>query len=114
MPTDAVYQFSRLQQHEGQPWWYLLVGLGLAALVAFAWVMIRRDTVQLRPPIRYLLLLLRVTAVAGLVFFFLGLQRRSVYESVRNSRTRAGRRQPEYGTRRRDRPSRQRNTSPRG
>jgi hypothetical protein len=85
-PTAAVYEFARLRQHEGQPWWYLLIGLGSAAIGAFAWLMIRRDTVQQRKAIRYLLLFLRLTAIAGLVFFFLGLQRRNVYQSVRNSR----------------------------
>ena len=69
IPTAAVYEFARLRQHEGQPWWYLLVGLGSAAIVAFAWLMIRRDTVQQRRAIRYLLIFLRLTAIAGLVFF---------------------------------------------
>jgi len=68
-------------------WWQLpaLVGV-VAAVVAFAVWMIRRDAAELPPGVAVLLAVLRLGAVAALVAAYLDLERRTEHELVSPSR----------------------------
>ena len=55
------------------------------ALVAVVWYFYRRDTVELPRPRGSASLLLRFVALAGLLVFFLGIERRTTREVVHNS-----------------------------
>ena len=64
--------------------------------------MVRRDSVELRPWIAWLLMVLRVAALVGLLVFYLHLEKRTERRVVHNSRVlRAGRYQFEHGLARR-------------
>ena len=82
----ATYELARLRAYDDERWFYLaLVGMSVGVL-AFVWIMYRRDGVELRPSIRALLLVLRLAAFAGLLLFFLHPEKRSHREVTHNSR----------------------------
>lgn len=81
---EIVYSLSRLQWMSG--WWTWAIAIGLLGLVLYLMVRLyRRDTVELAPATRWTLIVLRTAVVLGLVFFFLGLERRARQKVVRPS-----------------------------
>lgn len=91
MPEFALQAESRVF-HELVPlvpldtWWHwLTAGLVWAALVAISVWLYRRDANQLARPVALALTTLRITALIGLLVFFLGPQRRSETRIVKPS-----------------------------
>jgi hypothetical protein len=82
----TTYHFARLQPYEQQPWLYLVLGAAIVAVLAYVVLMYRRDAVELKRPIAWLLLALRIGAFAAALFYFLGLEKRSERQVVHNSR----------------------------
>ena len=73
------------------------------AIVAFAVWMYRRDSVELRPGVGWLLLALRLAALAGLLVFYLASGKADRAQGrAQFARAAAGRYQPEHGPARRD------------
>ncbi len=83
--TRTTYELGRLQGYS-QRWHYLLLALACAAIVAWVGWMVRRDTVELRRGVGWLLLVLRVSALVGLLAFYLHLEKRTERKVVHNSR----------------------------
>jgi len=83
--VSVYHQFARLQSMTA--WWHWLILLAVCAVI-LAWVVIgyRRDSVELSRPLRWTLLALRVLAFAGILFYFLDLEKRSERRLVKNSR----------------------------
>ncbi|TWT50595.1 hypothetical protein Pla22_33380 [Rubripirellula amarantea] len=73
---QVVYEFARAATLEGWWLWATLVG-SLAALLFVCVRYYRRDVSELSRPVRAALLLLRLTTIVALVFFFFELQRRT-------------------------------------
>ena len=80
-----VYEISRLRNFDDPRLPMALLTAGAIALVAVVWFLYRRDTVELSPPVRVGVALLRTIALAGLLVFFLGIERRTTSEIVHNS-----------------------------
>ena len=73
---QIIYEFARATSLEG--WWVWAMIVAVIALVLFGCVRYyRRDAAELTPPVRWTLILLRLTVIVGLVFFFFDLQRRT-------------------------------------
>jgi heme/copper-type cytochrome/quinol oxidase subunit 4 len=83
--TRITYELARLQSFS-ERWQYLILGVVCLAIVALAVWMVRRDSIELRPWVAGLLMLLRVGALAGLLLFYLHLEKRSERRVVHNSR----------------------------
>jgi hypothetical protein len=85
--ADAVtrFEWGRLQSFT-EGWHYLLLLLVCAALVGFAVWMIRRDSIELPKWLTVVLAALRLAALAGLLVFFLQLEKRTERKLVHNSR----------------------------
>lgn len=83
--TRVTYELSRLQEYT-QRWHFLILAGVCAAIVAFVVWMYRRDSVELRPGIGVLLLALRLSALAGVLLFYLHLEKRTERKVVHNSR----------------------------
>ncbi len=83
--TRTSFELTRLQALT-ERWHYLVLGLVCAGIVASAVWMVRRDSVELRPWVAALLLVLRVSALGGLLAFFLHLEKRTERKVVHNSR----------------------------
>jgi hypothetical protein len=83
--TRTTYELARFQTYT-ERWQYLMLGLVCAGIAALAVWMIRRDTIELRPPIAWLLAALRVTALVGLLVFYLQPEKRTERKVVHNSR----------------------------
>ncbi len=81
----TTYEFSRLQAY-AERWHYLVLAVACAAIIAFAVWMYRRDTVELRRGVGAALLVLRLAALAGLLVFYLHLEKRTEQKIVHNSR----------------------------
>lgn len=83
--TRTYYEVARLSAFD--EWWHWLAFLGatlaLLALVVFTY---RRDSVELPRPTRWLLLGLRLAAFAGLLVFFLQIEKRSERKLTKTSR----------------------------
>ncbi|MDG2224578.1 MAG: VWA domain-containing protein, partial [Rubripirellula sp.] len=73
---QIVYEFTRAQTLEGWWVWALLVA-SMGALLFACIRFYRRDVSELSTPIRIVLVVLRITAIVALVFFFFDLQRRT-------------------------------------
>src|SRR6056297_2608000 len=72
---EIVYSLERAAWLEG--WWAWALTIGVIGLLL--WLMVRlyrRDAEELSPLVRWTLIFLRLTTLAGLVFFFFGLSRR--------------------------------------
>lgn len=83
--TRTTYELSRLQAFS-ERWHYLVLALACLAVAALAVMMVRRDTVELPRPVAWLLMTLRFAALAGLLLFFLHLEKRTEKKVVNNSR----------------------------
>lgn len=83
--SEVVYRFSRLDSID-QWWKWAVVVLAILALAAYFWIWYRKDTRELSKPLGWGLLILRLTALAGIVFFFFQLQKRTDERVVRPSR----------------------------
>ncbi|MFN9712701.1 MAG: hypothetical protein ACK57G_02720 [Planctomycetota bacterium] len=83
--TRVFYQFMRLEQLDQWHHWFLLacVVLGIASWVVY-WY--RKDWDELPRMIGYALLVLRLTALLGILIFFLDLQKRSERRDTRASK----------------------------
>lgn len=83
--TTTYYQLGRLQ--EFTQWWHWLVFVLILLLgMAFVVSIYRRNTVELSRGRFLLLVLLRLAAVAGIIFFYLQLEKRTERSVVKNSR----------------------------
>jgi hypothetical protein len=82
---STYYQFARLQAMTEWWHWMLLAGLGLAVMAYVVW-MYRRDSVELSRGLCWLLVLLRLAAFAGVLFYFFNLEKRTERKLVKNSR----------------------------
>jgi hypothetical protein len=79
------YQFTQWQALS--EWWQApVVVLACLAIVAFVAYMYRRDSVELRPGVGLFLAVMRVAALAGLLLFYLDLQKWSEQKEIQNSR----------------------------
>lgn len=81
----VVYEFSRLEAFDDKRLPLALLALCVAAIAALAIYLYRRDTVELPRSVGVSLAVLRCIALAGLLVFFLGLERRTNREVVHHS-----------------------------
>jgi hypothetical protein len=84
-PGQMVYEISRLRAFDDPRLPVALTVAGTIALLAIVWYLYRRDTVELSLPVRIGVAVLRTIALAGLVVFFLGIERRTTSEVVHHS-----------------------------
>lgn len=81
---QVIYEFARTTALDG--WWLWALLLLAIALLLFACVRFyRRDAAELNQGVRWTLILLRVSAVVALIFFFFDLQRRTQRVVTRSS-----------------------------
>lgn len=83
--SGTYHQLARLQSMT-QWWQWLLLVVVVIAVAAYVVVMYRKDAVELRPGIAAALLVLRLTAFLGILFFFFDLERRTERRVVKDSR----------------------------
>ena len=83
--TRTTYGLARLQAYT-ERWHMLLLVLICLAVSAFVVTMYRRDSVELRPLKSWLLVALRLLAFAGVLFYYLDLEKRTERKVTRNSR----------------------------
>lgn len=83
--SGVYYQLARIQSLT--EWWHWLV-LGLLCLLIGGYVifMYLKDSVELPTAFAMVLILLRVLAFAGILFFFFNLEKRTERKLVKNSR----------------------------
>ena len=83
--SGVYYQLARI--HSLTEWWHWLV-LGLLCLLIGGYVifMYMKDSVELPVAFAIVLILLRVLAFAGILFFFFNLEKRAERKLVKNSR----------------------------
>ena len=85
LQTRTVVDLMR--RHELTEWWHWwLLAIVCTIVVIYTTWMYRRDAAELPRGVRTVLLLLRVTAFAGLLLFFLDLERRTERQVTRASR----------------------------
>ena len=83
--TSVYYEFSRL--HAMSQWWHWLLLLAVcAAIVTWIAVAYYFDSSELPRGRRWLLFILRTAAFAGILFYFLDLEKRSERKLVKDSR----------------------------
>ena len=81
-PIRTTFQWGRI--HTPEDWW---LPLALSALIlAYVWWLYRRDSVELRRPVAWLLIGLRTAALLGLLFIWLQPQWRNEEDVVTPSR----------------------------
>jgi hypothetical protein len=85
MQQEVFHQFARVQAMT-QWWHWLLLAVVCLLIVVYVVATYFRDSVELGRARRMALLLLRLLAFAGILFFFLDLEKRSQREVVKNSR----------------------------
>jgi hypothetical protein len=84
-PGRIVYEFARLHPYDDLRLPLAVIAVAVAGIVALVWTLYRRDTLELPRGIGILLAVLRCVALAGLLVFFLGLERRTTREVIHNS-----------------------------
>lgn len=83
--TETYWQFARLQAMT--EWWHWLVLVAVSmSVLAYVIVTYRRDSVELRRGVGAGLTLLRILAFAGILFYFLDLEKRSQVTQTTHSR----------------------------
>lgn len=85
LAARTYYDVSRIRSLD-QWWHWLILALVVISLVTFVISLYRRDGHELPRSLRWLLLLLRITAFAGLLIFFLKIEKRTEQKLVKNSR----------------------------
>lgn len=81
----VVYQWLRIEQLD--QWWHWILLIGVCLLVlAYVVLWYRRDASEHHRPVGWALMLLRVSALVGLLLFFLQLDKRTEQRVVRDSR----------------------------
>src|SRR5262245_62158824 len=81
------YKLARLQTFAQGQWWHaLLLIVAVLAASSYAVWMYRKDSVELPRGFAVLLCLLRLCALAGILFYFFGLEKRAERKLVKNSR----------------------------
>ncbi len=83
--SRTVYEISRFQAFDDERLPIALAAAIAIALVAVVWFLYRRDTMELKRPVRIGVVALRLIALAGLFVFFLGIECRTTTEVVHNS-----------------------------
>src|SRR5581483_11074086 len=78
------FELTRLQSYT-ERWHFLVLGLACALVAAFVVFMYRRDSVELRPGIGWVLAALRVAALLGLLAYYLQLEKRTERSVTHNS-----------------------------
>ena len=81
----VVYEIARLRNYDDERLPGALIAAAAIALVAVVWYLYRRDTLELARVPRFSIVLLRLIALAGLLVFFLGVERRTTREVIHNS-----------------------------
>lgn len=81
----ALYELSRLREFDDLRLPLAVLAVVVVALVGVVWYLYRCDTVELPRPVGIGLAILRLVALAGLVVYFLGIERRTTREVVHNS-----------------------------
>ncbi len=81
----VVYEPARLRAFDDERLPVALIAGGTIVLVAVVWWLYRRDAAELSLGKRASVLALRCLALAGLLIFFLGIERRTTTEIVHNS-----------------------------
>jgi len=81
----VYYQWMRLEQLDQWHHWFFLVAC-LAAVVSWVVYWYRKDWQELPKTLGYALLILRLTALLGILIFFMDLQKRSERRDVRSSK----------------------------
>ncbi len=81
----VIYELARLRDFDDPRLPVAVVTVAAAALAALVWYLYRRDTVEMPRAVSIALFLLRCVALAGLLVFFLGIERRTTREVVHNS-----------------------------
>jgi hypothetical protein len=81
---EIVYEFARAESLGG--WWGWALAIAIVSALAYLCIWLyRRDAAELNPGVRFTLIALRLIALAALVFFFFGLQRRAQQRVTRSS-----------------------------
>jgi len=81
---EVVYEFSRAGLLNG--WWAWAIAFATVSLLVYACLWLyRRDTRELSPGVKATLMMLRLTTILAIVFFFFGLQRRAQQRVTRTS-----------------------------
>ena len=83
--SRTKFEWARLEDYT-ERWHFLALGLVCAAIVGFIGWMYKRDSIELGPVRRWLLLALRITAFAGLLLYYLDPVKRTEQKQTRNSR----------------------------
>jgi len=81
----VYYQWMRLEQLDQWHHWFLLA-VCLAAIISWVVYWYRKDWEELPKSLGYALLILRLTALLGILIFFMDLQKRSERRDVRPSK----------------------------
>jgi hypothetical protein len=84
-PGRVVYELSRLRDYDDNRLPIALLAAVVVVLVSLVTFLYRRDTIELSRGLRLTLATLRCIALAGLLVFFLGIERRTTREVVHNS-----------------------------
>jgi hypothetical protein len=85
--ANIQYKLARLQAFTQGAWWHwLALVVVVVAVAAFVVWTYRKDSVELPRGLAILLCVLRLTALAGVLFFFFGLEKRAERKLVKNSR----------------------------
>ncbi|MHB8970383.1 MAG: VWA domain-containing protein [Pirellulaceae bacterium] len=84
--SHTFYRFARLQSMS--EWWHWLLLVSVCAiLVAYVVAVYWRDSAELSRGVRWSLVVLRLLAFAGILFFFLDLEKRTEDREIKPSRT---------------------------
>lgn len=81
----VVYDLARLQEYDDLRLPITVIAVGTAAILMLVWTLYRRDTKELSRGVGLALAGLRFVALAGLLVYFLGVERRTTREVVHNS-----------------------------
>ncbi len=83
--SHTLFRFSRLQTMS--EWWHWLLLIAVcAAILGYVVVMYWFDSVELSRGVRWSLVLLRLLAFGGILFFFLDLEKRTEEQEIKPSR----------------------------